>query len=309
MKGHVAVNWIKEVTPKVAIYIKRSATEVRRWVCAAITLFWLVVNWISATIPKLAIYVKRGATEVRRWVCAAITLFWFAVNWIRATIPKVLVYIKRGATEAHRSFRAGCTIWRWLALTFAILLFFYLLPAPLSDRVLWSGTLFEFLGVGAVVIGIDRARVSFGRPSLFKGMRIWIEELRFIFIRRPPISLSARAMMGAVASMGVAAVVATSTGTTEERVAQLEKDVRGLQTSMGEIHQKVDQQKREFRAELDKEAAERHAGDQGVSKKLEESMVGDSPLDLAGVAYVLLGLAMAHLSEEVALVFGWLGLT
>lgn len=63
-----------------------------------------------------------------------------------------------------------------------------------------------------------------------------------------------------------------------------------------------------MRAEIDKEAAARRAADEGVSKKLEEGMVGDSSLELAGVFYLYLGLVMVHLSTEVATGLEWLGL-
>jgi hypothetical protein len=231
------------------------------------------------------------------------------MKWIRTLLSNVASYVNRSASEAHRWFRAGDTFWVWLALTIVILLAFYVLPSPLPDRVRWAGTLFEFLGVSAVVIGIDRARRSFGRPSVLQGMWIWLGESRFIVFRRPPISASVNISMGIATATGVGTVVVTTTKSTEERVAQLEKEVTDLRTNIGDVDRKVDQQKREFRADLDKEAAARQAGDQGVSKKLEEGMVGDSPFELAGVFYVCLGLAMAHLSEEVALGLGWLGLT
>ncbi len=139
-------------------------------------------------------------------------------------------------------------------------------------------------------------------------MGIWLGEFRFIFVRRPPIKLSAHRSIG-ISSVAAAAMVVNKAGQSlEERVAQLERQTTELQTRLGNIDQKVEQQKRELRAEIDKEAAARRAADEGVSKKLEEGMVGDSSLELAGVFYLYLGLVMVHLSTEVATGLERLGL-
>jgi hypothetical protein len=74
---------------------------------------------------------------------------------------------------------------------------------------------------------------------------------------------------------GAAIVGSPPPQSTEERVAQLESQVTELQTNLGKIDRKVDQQKNELRAELDREAAARQAGDEGVSKKLEEGTYTD----------------------------------
>jgi outer membrane murein-binding lipoprotein Lpp len=111
-----------------------------------------------------------------------------------------------------------------------------------------------------------------------------------------------------MAGVGVLSVN-TADKSMEERVEQLEKEMKDLQANLGKLEQKVDQQKQELRTEIDREAAARQAGDQGVSKQVEEGMIGDSAWEVAGIVYVCLGLIMAHLSEEVALCLGWLGLT
>jgi hypothetical protein len=94
------------------------------------------------------------------------------MKWLKLLFSNMVNYISRCASEARRWIRAGNTFWGWLALTIAILLIFYVVPGQLHDRVRWAGSVFEFLGVGAVVIGIDRARRSFGRPSVLQGMSI-----------------------------------------------------------------------------------------------------------------------------------------
>lgn len=232
------------------------------------------------------------------------------MKWVRTLFSKLASHISRSAFEAHRWFRAGGTFWIWLATTIAILLVFYVLvPGKLPDRVRWAGAVFGFLGISAVVLGINRTRRSFGRPSVLQGTWIWLGEVRFIFFRRPPITVSGESLAPVGAMVGVGTVVSRAPNSTEARVAQLEKQVTELQAKFGNIEQKVEQQKQELRTEIDKEAAARQAADQGVSRKLEEGMVGDNQLELAGVFYLYLGLVMVHLSTEVAMGLEWLGFT
>lgn len=232
------------------------------------------------------------------------------MKWVKGQLSALTAYVKRGVSEAYRWVRGGDTLWLAVILTAVIFIAFYLLPFALDKRVRWAGTLIEFIGVTAVWISIERARSLFGKSSVFRGALIWLGEVRFIFIRRPTVNLSASAFLGAGALVGVAEVRAHSQPkTTEERVDQLEKEMRGLRDSLGKVGQKVDQQKQELQAQIDGEVAAREAGDQGVSKKVEEGLIGDSALELAGVVYVCLGLLMAHLSEEVAHLLSWFGLS
>lgn len=231
------------------------------------------------------------------------------MKWMNTPFSGLTSYVKRSAFEACRWLRAGETFWKWLVVTLAILLVFYAVHGELPDRVRWAGSTFEFFGISAVVISISRARRSFGKPSVLGGIWICLRDFRFIFFRRAPITGTMNITLQSDSMVSVGTVVNRVTKSTEERVAQLEKQFTGLQTKLVNIDQKVDQNKRELRAELNKEAAERQAADHGVSNKLEESMIGESPLELAGVAYLYLGLAMTHLSPEVANVLKWVGLT
>jgi len=102
------------------------------------------------------------------------------------------------------------------------------------------------------------------------------------------------------------ATIVTSHGRRARR--QLEKGLKALQANLGTLGQNVEQYKRDAKANLDKEITALNAGVQNVGKKLEESMIADSPLEVAGIAYVCLGLVMAHLAEEVADFLPHLGL-
>jgi hypothetical protein len=229
------------------------------------------------------------------------------MTWLRLQFSKLVRYLRQSASEARRWFQAGATFWIWLSVTGIILIVFRFVPGELPDRVRWAGALFELLGVSAVVIGINRARRSFGRPSVLQGVWLWLGDFHFIFFHRPLRTISVSAGMAMGSTLGVATAIGRAPKSIEERIAQIERQISELQTNLGNVEQKVDRQTRELRAELDKEAAARQAADQSVSKKLEEGMVGDSDFELAGVSYLYLGLIMVDLPAEVAKGLAWLG--
>jgi hypothetical protein len=229
---------------------------------------------------------------------------------MRALFSKLTRYVNRGAREASQWARKGTTFWKGLTLTLLILVVFYPFPAQLADRVRWAGTLFELIGVGAVVISINRARLSFGKPTVLSSALIWLGEVRFIFFPRQPVALSAvSASAGIGLASGIALVVNRAPKSTEERLDQLEKELKEQQANLSKLDQKIDQQKREFQAYVEKEISALQADVSVVSKNLEERMIGDSPLEVAGIVYVCIGLVMAHLSEEVAWLLSRFGLT
>jgi hypothetical protein len=226
------------------------------------------------------------------------------MDWLRMLFSTLASYAYQSASEARRWFRAGVTFWIWLSLTVLILILFWRAPGELADRVRWAGALFEALGVAMVVIGVDRARRSFGKPSVFKGIWIWATDFRFIFWRRPRRTISVDQTLPMASNLSVATTITRASRSVEERVTELEKQISALQVN---FDQKLDEGVREVLAELDKEAAARRAADQTVSQRLEEGIVGDSSLELAGAAYLCLGIVLVDLSGEVAMGLAWLG--
>ena len=208
--------------------------------------------------------------------------------------------VKRSASEANRWFLAGGTFWVWLALATTIILLFYLMPGQLHDRVRWAGTIFEFVGICVIVYGIDKTRRSFGKPFLLHEVWIWLKELRFVFVRRPTISASANLQAGAAVLASFVTVVTRKAHTIEQRIAQLETEAGQLRTDLGTLDKRVAEQFQELRTALDKEAAARQVEVLSINKRLEAEMIGHSHVELAGVAYLLLGLPMANASDVVA---------
>jgi hypothetical protein len=107
---------------------------------------------------------------------------------------------------------------------------------------------------------------------------------------------------GIALSVGVAmgVPVIRTTGTVEERLTRLERESIETQSKISKLESKVDQQKRELEAQIASETAQRKANDEQVKMRLEEGLIGDNNLEIAGVAFVCLGLLTANLSPEIA---------
>lgn len=215
-------------------------------------------------------------------------------------LTEVRAGVARSGSEAARFLREGKLFFQWIFAAALILAVFWAFPAELASRVRWCGTFFEFLGVGAVVLGVNRARVSFGKPSVWQLPLIWISSARFIFIKRPAITLSAHAMLGGVSGMAALGTMYVKPVTIEERVARLETQMEETNTKVENVRVELDKQVSAINAELQKERDEREKADKQVNQRLEEGMIGDSHLEIAGVCFLVLGLVMGNLAGEVA---------
>jgi hypothetical protein len=202
-------------------------------------------------------------------------------------------YFKRCGSEAVRWFRATRPGWISLGLVLIVSIIAYKLPGELTSRVRWTGTTFEFLGVTAVLVGVERARRSFGRPSIIKGLIVALAEFKYIFWRRPTTNVSISAGIGLSVGVAMGVPVIRTARTVEERLTSLEQESTETQSKIGKLESKVDQQKRELEAQIASETAQRKANDEQVKMRLEEGLIGDNNLEIAGVAFVCLGLLLA----------------
>jgi hypothetical protein len=216
-------------------------------------------------------------------------------------------YFKRSWEEAASWFRRSAAFWMWLGSVGFILTFFGCMPGSLSHRVHGAGIAFEFFGISAVILGVSRARRFFGRPSILKGWLILVSDARYVFFRRPPRLYSVTADMGGALEILGSNAALRKSGTVEERVAQLEKEILELQRIIAGVAQKADEQKRQLQARIDAEIAERKESSEQVKRRIEEGVIGDSSLEIAGVAFLYLGLLFTGLASEVTSFFVWLG--
>jgi hypothetical protein len=213
---------------------------------------------------------------------------------------RVAAELARSVNELKRFLGEGKYLLGWLAFMAAVLLVFWSMPAELQSRLRWAGTLFEFLGVLTVVMGINHTRVSFGRPSMLEWPRLWLSSARYIFIKRPPISANVNITVPSMTVAITAEAPRMGSNSIEERVAWLEKESETIRVDLNKARSEFATRSDNLRRELDAERAERERDSQAVNRRLEQGMVGDSHIEIAGVAFLVLGLLFANLAQDLA---------
>jgi hypothetical protein len=174
-------------------------------------------------------------------------------------------------------------------------------PIELADRLRWSGMLFQFAGLAMVVVGLNLSRQVFGQSSIWKAIVAWFGRVPYMVV--PPKAVTATMNIREAGSDGCSAegTVSVRQGTSiEDCVAKLEDDLKRLHGKLAETKQDVRNLRRETIEKIDQERSERYSEDQKISKRLETAAIGGIHLELAGVAYLVVGIALTSVPDELA---------
>lgn len=214
-------------------------------------------------------------------------------------------------------FRGGRQLWIWLVRAAIIFGIPFLvpatllgLPAGLPDRMRWSGMLFQFAGLAMVVVGLNLSRQVFGRNSIWKAIIQWLGRARYIVVPLKPITGRGDLRAG-LAMMGDAEVTVSGrkeSQNIDERVAALEAELGRLDGKLTETRQEVRKLQSDTNDRIINEQAERQSEDQKISKRLETAAIGGIHLELAGVAYLVVGIALTSVPDEIAALIRAVGL-
>jgi hypothetical protein len=171
-------------------------------------------------------------------------------------------------------------------------------PIEVTDRLRWSGMLFQFAGLAMVVVGLNLSRQVFGQSSIWKAIVAWFGRARYMMV--PPKAVTATTHLSGTASVGLSAAGALSVSkgaSIEDRVARLEDDLKRLNGKLAETKQDVRNLRSETNEKIDKERSERYSDDQKISKRLETAAIGGIHLELAGVAYLVVGITLTSVPD------------
>lgn len=215
--------------------------------------------------------------------------------------------LSRARRESVRWLHEGMNLWIFMLVTAFILAVFWLLPGELPSRTRWAGTAFEILGVASVVVGIERFRSDLGKPRIIQAAKSWFSSLRYIFIARPPLQASVTPGTIAMTAQALPPVVLVDGGSIEQRLDNLEKRMLSVQQDINRIDVRINDQRVEVAKKIASEAEERRSAIEDLRNHLEDGLLKDNSLEVAGVAFLLVGLLLANLSNEAAAAFACLG--
>jgi hypothetical protein len=176
---------------------------------------------------------------------------------------------------------------------------------PHETRLTWAGWVLEVTGVFAIVVDIVKRERFFGRPSIFGDVLAWLRRFplrkRNVVIAATGTSTSivvGRGRLDAWHSTGPDAAV-------EARIASLEQNFYRLRESSQQEQDRLGKEINELQSALAHERKTREEQLATASKKLEETAVGDSYVELLSIIAVFVGLTASTVPDLVVLFFGW----
>jgi len=205
-------------------------------------------------------------------------------------------------------------VWGWLwvqpEVTAAVLVTALSLTLAISFPDCWevsiraAGMTFELLGVGVVAWGLHHTRRLFAQPTLLESIRNWLRE--FPPLRRH-VRLEARAGSVVVRggrAYGLIEIKPRPGGPLDERVTALEMNLNQVLRSVHSLEKGFDTAVDEHARLIESERKAREEGDKSAHDKIYEAVASGLHLERLGVAFLLLGIAFATMSGEIASFLG-----
>jgi hypothetical protein len=181
-------------------------------------------------------------------------------------------------------------------------------PSSFTDRIRWLGILLEVLSISLIAYELSKSLVTFQGQGMRVRVCRYLADSRFIFIKRPPFVLKAENLHITVKTGVAIATTVTKGGTLEQRLSNLENDLRAAQNTIGMLSSELRGVKDDFRQVIDEEAKKHQESLSEVRRSLEEHAVGDPATQMAGLVLLVLSIFLANAPEESASVLKFLGL-
>jgi hypothetical protein len=180
-------------------------------------------------------------------------------------------------------------------------------PVAVADRIRWVGILLEALSISLIAVELSKSVVTFKGRGLRAQFRAFLSDVRFVFVERPAVHLSANMNMGGVSSVAIAASV-TQGGSLEQRVANLESSLEAAQKSIRMLDTKFRKTKEELEQSIEKEARKHETELEEVRKSLEHHAVGNPAMQVTGLLLHLLSIFLANAPGESAWALRFIGI-
>jgi hypothetical protein len=191
---------------------------------------------------------------------------------------------------------------QWLALAAFLLVLGFVVSllinqGNLRDTILFSGILFQLAGLGTVVKGLLEARKLFKKRLLRLSMRQWI--YWFLSGTRTysgSVNLTACGIFTAAPELG-SPQLSTGKPSLEDRIKNLETRLDQIQKNNAA---EIDALKEKIGHVATAEQATREQQVNDLDERLEAAVIGGIRLEVAGVAYLFLGIVMSSAPMELA---------
>jgi hypothetical protein len=159
------------------------------------------------------------------------------------------------------------------------------------------GGMSQIGGVALVVITLSRAHGRFGELTLSGRTKRWIAAKirRLMFWKKgQTIAMVGSATARATASMDARLIRGLNPDApTDQRLSIIEDAIRDLQKEVGDVRGKVAEAKGEILQQLETEKRERVEAVRGIRGDMKNLALGDTPVNLLGVAWFFQGIAFA----------------
>jgi hypothetical protein len=180
------------------------------------------------------------------------------------------------------------------------------LPVTADDRVRYCGLALQLLGILIVVVGLVTRRRLFNHPSLADDMRGWLA-------RRPRLGAKPRTTHFSGTggfSFGGGGKVSSwidvpPEASTEDRLAALEANVKSLKTEQAETAKELQEETRKLIEAVESERRMRESAVIDIRRQLGILGVGGLQLEWAGVFWLIFGVVLATLPNEIASCLKW----
>jgi len=160
-----------------------------------------------------------------------------------------------------------------------------------ENVLLTSASVLQILGIGQVAWGIHQLRVDLGQPTLRVVFAVWLSKLKSLFPFAKP-KIRTITGVGAI-SIGSSAVfgrgVVINAESMESRVAALESQVKSLQEDLQKQTGEINRRLESFSVEARTALAKRQEETREVRSLLDRVLVGGLDLEVAGLAWILIG--------------------
>jgi hypothetical protein len=177
-----------------------------------------------------------------------------------------------------------------------------LVAAKPDDGVQYAGHVLSLLTAPVMAFDILQRRRDFGRPTIVATLRSLVR--RAIGAFRKPRSISLQGTLGGIGvAAGTATVKAagsTAPATLEQRLGDLERDVRDLRAETRSAADGLSRRIDTLDSSLQRERHERQEGETRITKRIEDVAVGGIPLELVALTWVTIGTVFSIIPEQIA---------